>query len=44
MIEETLPGRSITSFVELLKKGDRYSLYVLRERLGCSRAELAGRI
>ena len=33
--------QSVTELVVLIKRGDRYSLCVLRERLGRSRAELA---
>jgi transcriptional regulator with XRE-family HTH domain len=36
--------RSVTELVGLVKRGDRTSLFLLRERLGCSRAELAAHI
>ena len=42
--EKVRSVQSVTELVRLVKKGDRSSLYLLRERLGRSRAELAAHI
>ena len=42
--EDTLAVRSVTELVGLIKKGDRASLSLLRERLERSRAELAAHL
>lgn len=42
--EKTRSVQSATELIALVKKGDTVSLSELRERLGCSRAELAAHI
>jgi len=42
--EKVRSVESVTGLVRLVKIGDRPSLSLLRERLGCSRAELAAHI